>query len=91
MADVRDFGDHEQAAETAQVWEAELIAGRLRSEGLDAHVLDQTFKQEPLPASRDFAVVRVVVPKSQVEQARHLLRAPAPPPPDTSSGNPEVM
>ena len=89
MADIKDFGDHEQVAETAQVWEAELIAGRLRSEGLEATVVDQSFPQGPLTASRDFAVVRILVPKSQVEQARRLLRAPAPAPPDT--GNPEVM
>jgi hypothetical protein len=91
MAGNRDFGDHEQVAETAQVWEAELIAGRLRSEGVDAHVVDQTFRQEPLPASRDFAVVRVLVPKSQVPEARRILATPASPPPDDESGNPEVM
>jgi hypothetical protein len=92
MAINTDFGDLEQVAETAQIYEAELIAGRLRSEGLDASVVDQTFKQEPLPASRSFAVVRVLVPRAQVEEARRVLASAAALPRDEDPpGSAEVM
>ena len=63
----------EQVAETSQVFEAELMALRLRESGIDAEVIDQSFKQEPLPNVRSFAVVRVLVPAEKVEQARALL------------------
>jgi hypothetical protein len=63
----------EQVAETRQVYEAELIALRLREAGIEAEVLDQTFKQEPLPSVRSFAVVRVLVPAASAAQAREAL------------------
>jgi len=62
-----------QVAETAQPYEAELIAGRLRAAGMEANVLDQTFRQEPLPSVRSFAVVRVLVPEDQEAPAREVL------------------
>jgi len=62
-----------QVAETAQSYEAELIALRLREAGMDARVVDQTFRQEPLPSVRSFAVVRVLVPEDKEEQARAVL------------------
>jgi len=65
--------DWVQVAETAQSYEAELIAGRLRAAGMEAKVLDQTFRQEPLPSVRSFAVVRVLVPEDQEAQAREVL------------------
>ena len=63
----------EQVAETRQVYEAELIALRLRECGIDAEVLDQSFKQEPLPSVRSFSVVRVLVPAARAAQAREVL------------------
>ena len=54
-------GGWDQIAETAQIFEAELIALRLRDSGIEAQVVDQTFHQEPLPNVRNFSVVRVLV------------------------------
>ena len=68
------FDGWEQAAEVAQVFEAELIALRLRESGIEAEVIDQSFKQEPLPNVRSFAVVRVLVPSGKVELAREVLK-----------------
>ena len=56
-------GGWDQVAETAQIFEAELIALRLRESGIEAEVVDQTFNQEPLPNVRSFSVVRVLVPE----------------------------
>ena len=63
----------EQVAETRQVFEAELMALRLRESGIEAQVLDQSFKQEPLPNVRSFSVVRVLVPAEKAAHARELL------------------
>ena len=52
-----------------QAYEAELIALRLRDAGLEAEVLDQSYRQEPLPSVRAFAVVRVLVPAEQADEA----------------------
>lgn len=89
--DTRD--DHVQVAETGQAYEAELIALRLRSSGIDAHVVDQTFHAEPLPSVRSFAVVRIMVPASQADAARHVLATSAALPEDVDpeGGPPEVM
>ena len=81
--------DHVQVAETAQVYEAELIALRLRANGIDAHVVDQTFHQEPLPNVRSFSVVRVMVPADRAEEARRLLAHPAPLPDDAEPSGEE--
>jgi len=65
--------DWEAIAETGEVYEAELMALRLRGAGLDARVIDQSFRQEPLPIVRSFAIVRVYVPVASAEEARRLL------------------
>jgi hypothetical protein len=62
-----------QVAETGQPYEGELIALRLRAAGIEAKVVDQTFRQEPLPSVRSFAVVRVLVPEGREAQAREVL------------------
>ena len=65
--------DWEVVAEVARRYEAELMAGRLRAAGLDARVVDKSFRQEPLPTVRSFAIVRVYVPADRLEEARGLL------------------
>jgi hypothetical protein len=62
-----------QVAETRQIYEAELIALKLREAGVDAEVLDQSFRQEPLPNVRSFALCRVMVPAAQEEAAKKAL------------------
>jgi hypothetical protein len=92
MADNAEFAEHVQVAEAGQLYQAELMALRLRAHGLDAHVVDQTFHLEPLPSVRSFAVVRVMVPADQAEAARRILAETEPLPEDAEpSGNPEVM
>jgi hypothetical protein len=66
-----------QVRETPGILEAELIALKLREAGLDAQVLDQTFRQEPLPNVRAFSVVRVMVPRDQEAAARRELERDA--------------
>lgn len=66
-------GDFDTVLETRQVYEAEIAAGRLRSAGLDAQVVDQSYRQEPVPSVRSFAVVRVLVPVAQAAEAREIL------------------
>jgi hypothetical protein len=66
-------GDWDAVLETRQVYEAELAAGRLREAGLDAQVVDQSYRQEPLPSVRSFAIVRVLVPAEQAVEAREIL------------------
>lgn len=68
-------GGWDQVAETSQVFEAQLIALRLRDSGIEAEVVDQTFHQEPLPNVRSFAVVRVLVKKEDMAEARRVLDA----------------
>ena len=65
--------DWEVVAEVSEVYEAELIALRLRGDGLEAHVVDQSFRQEPLPSVRSFAIVRVYVPAASLAEARRIL------------------
>ena len=91
MADEPTFTDHVQVAETAQVYEAELIALRLRGEGIDAHVVDQTFHQEPLSNVRDFALVRVLVPRDRLQDARRVLAQSSPLPEDGESSGGETQ
>ncbi len=71
-----------QVTEAAQDWRAELVALRLRAAGIEAKVVDQTFRQEPLPSVRAFAVVRVLVPEDKEEEARRVLARPVDLPPD---------
>jgi hypothetical protein len=61
-------------AETAQLYEAELAALRLREAGFEPRVIDQSYRQEPLPMVRSFAIVRVLVEAARAEEARRLLR-----------------
>ena len=75
-------GEWDVAAEVARRYEAELIAGRLRQAGIEAHVIDKSFRQEPLPSVRSFAIVRVYVPAARREEARRILAEAAEPPPD---------
>ena len=72
------YGGWDQVAETSQIFEAELIALRLRSAGIEAEVVDQTFHQEPLPNVRSFSVVRVLVKNEDVAEARRILAHPDP-------------
>ncbi len=71
--------------ETRELLEAELIALRLRSGGLEASVLDQSFRQEPLPDVRAFANVRVMVRGADAEAARRLLAQGEPLPENAES------
>jgi hypothetical protein len=93
MAEDAPGDEHVQVAEAGQAYEAELIALRLRANGIDAHVVDQTFHAEPLPSVRSFAVVRVMVPAGQAAEARRILAEARPLPEDVDpdGGNPEVM
>ena len=81
--DLEADGDWEVAAEVARRYEAEFMAGRLRSGGIDARVVDKSFRQEPLPSVRSFAIVRVYVPANRLDEARSILADPGPPPDDT--------
>lgn len=81
-------GGWEEAAETAQIFEAELMAMRLRESGIEAQVVDQTFHQEPL-GNRDFSRVRVLVPPGRGEEARAILEKEDPLPEDADVGAPE--
>ena len=83
--DAGSHGEWDQVAETAQIFEAELMALRLRESGIEAEVVDQTFNQEPLPNVRSFAVVRVLVPKEKAAEARRILDHPDPLPEDGES------
>lgn len=73
MGEENESADLVQVVETRQAYEAELIALKLREAGIDAQVLDQSFKQEPLPNVRAFSVVRVMVPAAQEQAARQVL------------------
>jgi hypothetical protein len=75
-------GGWDQVAESGQVYEAELMAMRLRAAGIEAEVVDQTFRQEPMPDVRSFAVVRVLVPVAQASEARRILAEGDPLPED---------
>jgi hypothetical protein len=70
-------GDWDCALETSQVYEAELAAGRLREAGIDCRIIDQSYRQEPIPSVRSFAVVRVLVPAELAAEARLVLADPS--------------
>ena len=67
-------GDWDLVLETNQLFEAELAALRLREAGIEARVIDQSYRQEPLPLVRSFAVVRVLVQAAHADEARRLLQ-----------------
>ena len=66
-------GDWEVVAEMGRRYKAELVAGRLQSAGIEAQVIDRSFRQGPVPVERPLALVRVWVPKARAEEARQLL------------------
>jgi hypothetical protein len=66
-------GDWQTVAEVGQVFEAELMALRLRGEGIEARVIDQSYRQEPVPSVRALSLVRVLVPAEHAGEARRLL------------------
>jgi len=84
-AETGSHGDWDAVLETSQLFEAELAALRLREAGLDARVIDQSYRQEPLPIVRSFALVRVLVKAEQAEAARLLLQEPQDLPEDAES------
>jgi hypothetical protein len=77
--------DWDTVLEASQVYEAELGAGRLREQGIDARVIDQSYRQEPLPSVRSLALVRVLVPAERAAEALALLAEAAEPPDETES------
>jgi len=81
-------GDWDVVLETSQLYEAELAALRLREAGFEPRVIDQSYRQEPLPMVRSFAVVRVLVPAERAEAARQLLSEPQDLPEDAFSEEP---
>jgi len=81
-------GDWDAVLETSQIYEAELAALRLREAGMEARVIDQSYRQEPMPLVRAFSVVRVLVKAEQAEAARALLREPHELPEDAFSEDP---
>jgi hypothetical protein len=72
-AEPGSHGDFDVVLETSQLYEAEFAALRLREAGLDARVIDQSYRQEPVPMVRAFSVVRVLVKAEQAKAARLLL------------------
>jgi hypothetical protein len=70
-------GDWDAVLQTGQVYEAELAALRLREAGIDVRVIDQSYRQEPLPSVRSFALVHLLVPAERAAQARRLLAEPS--------------
>jgi hypothetical protein len=73
MAKAPSHGDWDTVMEAGQVYEAELAALRLREAGIDARVIDQSYRQEPLPSVRALSVVRVLVPAERAAEARRVL------------------
>jgi hypothetical protein len=78
-------GDWDVVLETNQLYEAELAALRLREAELEVRVIDQSYRQEPVPMVRAFSVVRVLVKSEQAEEARLLLQEPHDLPEDAES------
>ena len=83
-------GDWHTVAEVGQVFEAELMALRLRGEGIDARVIDQSYRQEPVPSVRALSLVRVLVPAEHAGEARRLLAERLDLPEDTENEDNEA-
>jgi hypothetical protein len=81
-------GDWAVVAEVAERYEAELMAGHLRAAGIEARVIDKSFRQEPLPSVRSFAIVRVYVPADRLDESRRLLDEVATAPENTEGDGP---
>ncbi|MCG6924367.1 MAG: DUF2007 domain-containing protein [Acidobacteria bacterium] len=75
-------GGWEVVAEVAKRYEAEFMAGHLRAAGIEARVIDKSFRQEPLPTARSFAIVRVYVPADRLDESKRLLAEAASSPED---------
>ena len=73
MAKGPSHGDWDTALEAGQLYEAELAALRLREAGIEARVIDQSYRQEPLPSVRALSLVRVLVPADRAADARRVL------------------
>jgi hypothetical protein len=65
--------DWDVVLETSQAYEAELASLRLREAGIDARVIDLSYRQEPVPSVRSLAVVRVLAPTASAAEARRVL------------------
>ncbi len=81
-------GDWDAVLQTSQVYEAELAALRLREAGIDARVIDQSYRQEPVPSVRAFSLVHVLVPVERSQEARQLLRETTELPEDVEAEEP---
>lgn len=68
--------DWDVVLETSQLYEAELAALRLREAGFDPRVIDQSYRQEPMPMVRALSVVKVLVKAERADAARQLLSEP---------------
>jgi hypothetical protein len=77
-----------QIAEVRQRYEAELIRMRLEGAGIEAHIIDQTYNQEPMPDVRSLSLVRVLTPAERAEEARRVLAAPVDLPEDADEAAP---
>mgnify|MGYP000385049513 CR=1 FL=1 len=66
----------------------DLTADAYRDAGIEARVIDKSFRQEPLPSVRSFAIVRVYVPADRLDESRRLLDEVAPPPQDGGGDEP---
>jgi hypothetical protein len=84
-AEPGSHGDWDVVLETSQLYEAEFAALRLREAGLDARVIDQSYRQEPVPMVRAFSVVRVLVKADEAAAARLVLQEPHDLPEDAES------
>jgi hypothetical protein len=84
-AEPGSHGDWDVVLETNQLYEAELAALRLREAGFEVRVIDQSYRQEPVPMVRAFSVVRVLVKSEQAGAARRLLQEPHDLPEDAES------
>jgi putative signal transducing protein len=73
MAKEPSHGDWDTVLEARQEYEAELAALRLREAGIEVRVVDQSYRQEPVPSVRALSVVRVLVPAEQAAEARRAL------------------
>jgi hypothetical protein len=61
------------------------MALRLRGEGIEARVIDQSYRQEPVPSVRALSLVRVLVPAECAGEARRLLAEPVDLPDDAEN------
>jgi hypothetical protein len=82
------YGDWEVVLEANQRYEAELAALKLRGEGLEARIIDKSYRQEPVPFVRALSRVLVLVPSESAEAARALLARGGELPADAESEEP---